>query len=318
MIRKHLRELSVAAATGGLLLLLAVLRPQFFSSQNLRDILVGKAYVLVVAIGMTMVILAREIDISVGSQFAITGVVASVLSKAGVPLPLLIVGTLAAGAILGGLNGLLVSGFRLPSIVVTLATMVTLEQGIRWITGGEPVRNAPSFQWLGLGQSAGEVLVLATAASVLGLFAGGLRYLQLGRAVYALGSDPEAARLAGIRPGRMVFGVFVVMGILTALAAILNGIQSTQGDPTSGQGLGLQAIAAVVVGGTAISGGRGTLLGTLVGFVLLGVIGPALVFLQVEASWEKAIQGAIILVAVASDALNLRQRRNVGASLAAH
>jgi len=318
MIRKHLRELSVAVATLALLLLLAFLRPQFFSSQNLRDILVGKAYVLVVAIGMTMVILAREIDISVGSQFAICGVVASLLSKAGVPLPLLIAGTLAGGAILGGLNGLLVSGFRLPSIVVTLATMVTLEQGIRWITGGEPVRNGPNFQWLGLGQSAGEVLVLATAGLALVVFAGGLRYLQLGRAVYALGSDPEAARLAGIRPDRMVFGVFVVMGMLTALAAILNGIQSTEGYPTSGQGLGLQAIAAVVVGGTAISGGRGTLLGTFVGFVLLGVIGPALVFLQVEASWEKAIQGAIILVAVASDALNLRQRRNVGASLAAH
>ncbi|HVR84694.1 MAG TPA: ABC transporter permease [Planctomycetota bacterium] len=318
MIRKHLRELSVAVATLALLLLLAFLRPQFFSSQNLRDILVGKAYVLVVAIGMTMVILAREIDISVGSQFAICGVVASLLSKAGVPLPLLIAGTLAGGAILGGLNGLLVSGFRLPSIVVTLATMVTLEQGIRWITGGEPVRNGPNFQWLGLGQSAGEVLVLATAGLALVVFAGGLRYLQLGRAVYALGSDPEAARLAGIRPDRMVLGVFVVMGMLTALAAILNGIQSTEGYPTSGQGLGLQAIAAVVVGGTAISGGRGTLLGTFVGFVLLGVIGPALVFLQVEASWEKAIQGAIILVAVASDALNLRQRRNVGASLAAH
>ncbi|HLY11545.1 MAG TPA: ABC transporter permease [Planctomycetota bacterium] len=318
MIRRYLREISVAAATVALLLLLAVAKPQFFSGQNLRNILVTQSYVLVVAIGMTMVILARQIDISVGSHFAICGVVASLLARAGVPLPLMIAGTLASGAVLGGINGLLVAGFRLPSIVVTLATMVTLEQGIRWITGGEPVRNAPTFQWLSLGQSAGEWLVLATAAAVLVLFAWGLRRLQAGRAVYATGSDPEAARLAGIRPDRVIFGVFVVMGMLTALAAILNGIQSTQGDPTSGQGLGLQAIAAVVVGGTAISGGRGTLIGTFVGFVLLGVIGPALIFLQVEASWEKAIQGAIILVAVASDALNLRQRRNVGASLAAH
>jgi rhamnose transport system permease protein len=318
MIRRYLREISVAAATAVLLVLLALVKPEFFAVQNLRDILVTKAYVLVVAIGMTLVILARHIDISVGSQFAICGVVASLLAKGGVPLPLMVLLTLGAGALLGAVNGALVAGLRLPSIVVTLATMVSLEQGIRWITGGEPVRNAENFQWLGLGQSAGEILVMATAAAVLAVFALALRNLRAGRAVYAVGSDPEAARLAGIRPPWVVFGVFVGMGAFTALAAILNGIQSTQGDPTSGQGLGLQAIAAVVVGGTAISGGRGTLLGTFVGFVLLAVIGPALVFLRVEASWEKAIQGVIILVAVASDAINLRQRRNVGTGLAAH
>ena len=318
MRRRHLREISVAGATVALLLLLALLKPEFFARQNLRDILVTKAYVLVVAIGMTLVILARQIDISVGSQFAICGVVASLLAKGGVPLPLMVVLTLAAGAVLGAINGALVAGLRLPSIVVTLATMVSLEQGIRWATGGEPVRNAANFQWLGLGQSAGEILVMATAAGVLVAFALALRYLRAGRAVYAVGSDPEAARLAGIRPPAVVFGVFVGMGAFTALAAILNGIQSTQGDPTSGQGLELQAIAAVVVGGTAISGGRGTLLGTFVGFVLLAVIGPALVFLRVEAAWEKAIQGTIILVAVASDAINLRQRRNVGPGLASH
>ncbi|HZF00056.1 MAG TPA: ABC transporter permease [Planctomycetota bacterium] len=317
MIRRYLREWSVAAATLTLLLLLALVKPQFFSGQNLRDILVTKAYILIAAIGMTMVILARQIDISIGSQFAICGVLASLLAKWGLPLSLMIVGTLGAGALLGALNGALVAGLRLPSIVVTLATMVSLEQGIRWITGGEPVRNAANFQWLGLGQTAGEIVVLATSAAVLAAFAAGLRWLRAGRAIYATGSDPEAARLAGIRPAGVVFGVFVLMGVFSALAALLNGIQSTQGDPTSGQGLGLQAIAAVVVGGTAISGGRGTLFGTFVGFILLAVIGPALVFLQVEASWEKAIQGTIILVAVASDAINLRQRRNVGASLAA-
>lgn len=318
MIRRYLRECSVAAATAALLGLLALAKPEFFAGRNLRDILVTKAYVLVVATGMTLVLLARHVDISVGSQFAIGGVVASLLAKGGVPLPLVVLLTLGAGALLGALNGALVAGLRLPSIVVTLATMVSLEQGIRWATGGEPVRNPENFQWLGLGQSAGELLVMATAAAALAVFALALRYLRAGRAVYAVGSDPEAARLAGIRPPWVVFGVFVGMGAFTALAAILNGIQSTQGDPTSGQGLGLQAIAAVVVGGTAISGGRGTLLGTFVGFVLLAVIGPALVFLRVEASWEKAIQGAIILVAVASDAINLRQRRNVGAGLAAH
>jgi rhamnose transport system permease protein len=318
MIARYRRELSVAAATALFLVLLAVAKPDFFARQHIRDILVTKSYILVVAVGMTLVVLARQIDISVGSQFAICGVSASLMAKAGVPLPLMVLGTLAAGGVLGALNGALVAGLRLPSIVVTLATMVSLEQGIRWITGGEPVRNAPNFQWLGFEQSTGELLVLATTAAVFAAFAAGMRYVRAARAIVATGSDPEAARLAGIRPQRVVFAVFVIMGMLTGLAALLNGIQSTQGDPTSGQGLGLAAIAAVVVGGTAISGGRGTLVGTFVGFVLLGIIGPALVFLQVEASWEKAIQGAIILVAVASDALNLRQRRNVGAGLVTH
>lgn len=318
MIRACRRELSVAAATAVFLVLLALAKPEFFSGQNLRDLLVTKAYVLVVAVGMTIVVLARQIDISIGSHFAICGVAASMMAKVGVPLPLMVVGTLAAGAVLGAINGALVAGLGLPSIVVTLATWISLEQAIRWITGGEPVRNAANFQWLGLGQSAGEILVLAVAGFVVVLFAAGLRYLPVGRAVYATGSDPEAARLAGIRPRRVVFSVFIGMGVMTALAALVNGIQSTQGDPTSGQGLALQAIAAVVVGGTAVSGGRGTVFGTVVGFILLGVIGPALVFLKVEASWEQAIQGAIILVAVGSDALNLRQRRNVGAGFAAH
>jgi rhamnose transport system permease protein len=318
MIRKYKRELSVAAATALFLLLLAVVKPEFFARQNVRDILVTKSYVLVAAIGMTLVILARQIDISIGSHFAICGVAASLMAKAGLPLPLVLLGTIATGAVLGAVNGALVAGLNLPSIVVTLATMVSLEQAIRWSTGGEPIHNPPNYQWLGLGQSAGEWVVLLAGAGVFALFALGLRYLRAGRAVYATGSDPEAARLAGIRPRLVVFGVFVAMGMMTALAALVNGIQSTDGDPTSGQGLSLQVIAAVVVGGAAISGGRGTLFGTLLGVLLLGIIGPALVFLKVEASWEKAIQGAIILVAVASDALNLRQRRNVGAGLAAH
>lgn len=318
MIRTHKRELSVAAAIAAGLAVLAVARPEFFSSGNLRDLLMTQAYVLIAAVGMTLVILARQIDISIGAQFAISGVIASLLAKAGLPLPLVLAGTLGAGALLGALNGALVAGLELPSIVVTLATMVSFEQGIRWATGGEPVVHPAAFQWLGLGQAAGEGAVLGGTAGVFLLFAWGLRWLRAGRAVYATGSDPEAARLVGIQPRGVVFWVFVVMGTLAALAALVNDLQSTQGDPTSGQGLELEVIAAVVVGGTSILGGRGTLLGTLFGVLLLGMIGPALVFLGIEASWEKAVQGAIILVAVASDALNLRRKRNAGASLAAN
>ena len=131
-----------------------------------------------------------------------------------------------------------------------------------------------------------------------------------------MGSDAEAARLAGIRPRRVVFGVFVLMGILAACAALLTAIQFRNVQPNEGTGLELKVIAAVVVGGVAISGGRGTLAGALAGILFLGAIGPALPFLGTQAYWEKALQGAIILIAVASDAINLRQRRDVGPSLA--
>ncbi len=190
----------------------------------------------------------------------------------------------------------------LPSIVVTLATLVIFRESLRWARAGEFVRGLPSnFQWFGLGQGPGQWLVVACAVVVFLVFAWALRFLAAGRTVYATGSDPEAARLAGIRPKRVIFSVFVLMGGLTGLAALLNAVRFPVIAPDEGTGLELQAIAAVVVGGVAISGGRGTLVGTLIGVVLLASIAPALVFLHTQPQWEKAVQGLIILAAVASD-----------------
>jgi rhamnose transport system permease protein len=303
-VARYRRELSVALAYAGLLAVLAVAAPRFFRPEALRAFVVSNASVLVAAVGMTLVIVCRHIDISIGSQFSICGVVAGLLARAGLPIPVVGLGTLAAGAGLGALNGVLVAGLGLPSIVVTLATLVVLRESLRYVREGEFVRNLPQgFQWFGAGQSTGQWLVVAAALVVFAIFAWSLRNLAAGRAVYATGSDPEAARLAGIRPRRVVFNVFVVMGALAGLAALLNAVRFGDVDPNSGTGLELQVIAAVVVGGTAISGGRGTLAGTLVGVALLGSIGPALVFLHTQPQWEKAIQGLIILLAVASDAL---------------
>jgi rhamnose transport system permease protein len=263
---------------------------------------------LVAAVGMTLVILSRHIDISIGSQFSVCGVVAGLLAKMGLPLPLVLAGTLAAGAGMGAVNGMLVAGLNLPSIVVTLATLVIWEESLRWWREGEPVRDLPDFQWFGASQDTGQWLVVGIALGVFLAFAWGLRYLAAGRAVYATGSDEEAARLAGIRPRRVVFGVFVVMGALTGLAAMLNGVRLPDMSTNTGTGQEMRVIAAVVVGGTAVSGGRGTLAGTLLGVALLGTIGPALQFLHVTAQWEKALQGLIILLTVASDALYRRGR----------
>lgn len=314
---KYQREISVALAYLALLAALGIFAPSFYRGDQFQKILVSNAPVLVAAVGMTLVILARHIDISIGWQFSICGVVAGLLARQGVPMALVVPLTLLAGAGLGAINGALVAGLGLPSIVVTLATLVILRDSLRWWRQGELLRNMPEgFQWFGAGQGAGQWLIVAVALAVFLAFAFGLRHVAAGRAIYATGSDTEAARLAGIRPRLVVFLVFVAMGALSGLAALLNAVRFSDVDPIAGTGLELQVIAAVVVGGVAISGGRGRLLGPLVGVALLGTIGPALVFLGTQPYWEKAIQGLIILLAVASDALNLRRRSHVGHGLA--
>jgi rhamnose transport system permease protein len=309
----HRRELSVAAAYGVLLAGLAVVAPGFYQPANLRDLLVGAAPVLVAAVGMTPVILARQIDISIGSQFAICAVVAGLLAKAGLAMPIAAAGAVVTGGLLGALNGLLVAGLGLPAIVATLATMVALRETLRWTTEGVWVQGLPAgFQWLGLGQDAGRFAIPVLALLVWAVVGWGLRHLGAGRAVYATGSDAEVARLAGLRPRRVVFGVFVAMGALAGLAALLSAIQFLDVQTNSGVGFELRVIAAVVVGGTSIAGGRGSLAGTLLGVLLLATAGPALTFLGSQAYWDRALQGVIILVAVAADAFGSRGRR-VGA-----
>jgi rhamnose transport system permease protein len=314
MIGRYVRELSVGAAYAALLVLLAVAAPRFYRADQLRAFAVSNAAVLVAAVGMTVVILCREIDISIGSVFSICGVVAGLLARSGLPIAAVGLGTLAVGCGLGAVNGTLVARLGLPSIVVTLATLVIGRESLRYLREGEFVRDLPpGFQWFGAGQAVGQWLIVTIALAVFAIFAWGLRHLAAGRTVYATGSDAEAARLAGIRPRWVVFGVFVVMGGLAGLAALLNAVRFADVDPNAGSGLELQVIAAVVVGGAAVSGGRGTLAGSLIGVALLGTIGPALVFLGAnlpvglawlgKPQWEKAIQGLCILLAVAIDAL---------------
>jgi rhamnose transport system permease protein len=306
-------------AYGLLLNVLALAAPSFFQGDKLRSILVGSAPVLVAAVGMTLVILTRHIDISIGSQFSLCAVTAGLLAQARLPMPAVILGTILVGAALGAINGVLIAGLGLPSIVVTLATLVILREGLRWWRAGESVKDLPpGFQWFGLGQEVGQWLILSIALVLLIGVAWGLRHLVAGRAVYATGSDPEAAWLVGIRPRRVVFAVFVLMGALSGLAALLNAVRFADVDASAGLGMEMEVITAVVVGGVSISGGRGTLVGPLLGVLLLGTIGSALVFLGAEAHWSRAIQGAIILLAVASDAINLRQRKHAATGLATH
>ena len=317
MIRAHQREFSLVAAIALLALVLALVAPGFFSPSNLRDLLMSNLPALIVALGMTLIILTAEIDISVGSIFAICSVAAGVFAKAGLPTPLAGLAACAAGAVFGAINGALIAYVRIPSIVVTLAAMVALRDGLRWITEGAWVQDLPSnFQWFGQTQNVSDAIAVAVAVILTIALAWSLRNLSAGRAVYATGSAPHAARFAGIDPARVVFGVFLFTGALTGCAAFLNAVRFNQIPSNAGLGFELRVIAAVIVGGVSVSGGRGTLAGTVLGVILLGMIGPALTFLGINAYWERAIQGAIILAAVAIDALQSKSGSYAG-SLAA-
>ncbi len=294
---------------------LAFAAPQFYGVQNLRDLALTNVPVLMVAAGMTLVIVVAEIDISVGSLFAVVGVCCGLLSKAGVPVVVLPLAALIIGSALGSCNGALVSFLQIPSIVVTLATMVAWREALRWITGGAWVEGLPgSFQWAGLGQAGGQVAIVISALAVFSVLWWGSRHLAAGRMVFATGSNKEAARLAGLPTAQTTFAVFMLLGALTGLASFLNAIRFSDVPANSGNGLELEAIAAVVVGGTSITGGRGSLPGTFIGVILLGSIGPALTYLGTNPFWEKAIQGAIILLTVLFDAaLRHRKKRFVAA-----
>ncbi len=308
-MKKYFRELSVTAALLLVLLGLAVVAPAFFSPQPLLSLVTREAPTLVVACGMALVIICRQIDISVGSQFSVCSVGAGLLAAQGWPLPAVVLASAGLGTLMGSLNGWLVAGLRLPSIVVTLATMVTLRQGLNLVRQGEFVNLPDRLQWFGLSQAAGQWTLVGFALALLVALGLALRHWAAGRQVYAVGTNAEAARLAGIPPQRVTFLVFAFLGALTGLAAVMNIVQSPQVQPSSGAGLELKVIAAVVVGGVAISGGRGNLWGAFSGLLLLACVSPALTHLHIEAYWEKAIQGAIILLAVVADGVRRRKAK---------
>src|SRR6478609_5796862 len=284
MLKRYRREASLALVIAALGLVLAVLAPGYFARDNLSDLFLGNMPALIVALGATLVILTGNIDISAGSMFAICGVAAGVLAKAGAPMILVAVGACLTGAALGGLNGALVAYARIPSVVVTLATMVALRDALRWTTEGAWVQDLPArFQWFGLSQAAYPILALLVSVGLLVLMAWGSANLAAGRAIYATGSNPDAARLAGFDTSRVKWAVFTTAGALTGLAAVLNSVRFNQIPSNAGVGLEMKVIAAVIVGGAAIRGGRGTFAGTMLGVILLGAIGPALTFLGVNA-----------------------------------
>ena len=305
---KYSREFTVAVALALLMLALAKFAPLFYETQPFLSRLTSQMPALVAAIGIALVIISRQIDISIGSQFSMCAIIAGVTAASGLPLGGAMAAALGAGALMGALNGVLVAYLGLPSIVVTLATMVTWQEALRLWQQGRLFTLPAGIQWFGLSQPAGQAVVISLTLVLLAAFAWAMKNLSGGRFIYATGTDAEAARLAGIDPKRTTFGVFVLMGLLSGLAAVLNLVQSPQVQPNCGDGLELKTIAAAVVGGVAIRGGRGTLVGVLLGMMLLANVNPALTLFHQPPYWEKAIQGLVILLAVMADGLRSRKQ----------
>lgn len=306
-MNKYFREITVAIALALLILSLAIFAPHFFQAQPLVSRLTSQMPALVAAVGIALVIISRQIDISIGAQFSMCAIVAGVTASAGFPLGIAILAALVTGALMGAVNGVLVAYLGLPSIVVTLATMVTWQEALRLWQQGRLLALPNGIQWFGLSQQVGQIVVISVAFTLVVGAAWAMKNLSGGRQIYAIGTDAEAARLAGIDPKRTTFRVFVLMGLLTGLAAVLNLVQSPQVQPNCGDGLDLKTIAAVVVGGVAISGGRGTMWGVLLGMLLLANVNPALTHFHQPPYWEKAIQGLVILLAVVADGLRSRK-----------
>lgn len=296
------RELALLGAIAVLFALPLLGVPGFYSVNTLRNLIVDNLPLLLAATGMTLVILTGQIDISVGSQLVVSGVVAGLTARAGAPMPVVVLVTLFSGAAFGALNGWLVTGLGLPSIIATLATLVLGRNALILATGGDWIQNLPpTFQFFGLTQAVAQPLYIAVTGLLFAASVWALRHTTTGRSVYAVGCDHEAARRIGFRPNLVVWGTFVALGVFTAAAAVVNFTRYPTIETNAGLGFELKVIAAVVVGGTAITGGRGSLVGTLLGVILLGTIGTVFTFLHLNPAWEKAIQGAIILLAVLSE-----------------
>ena len=247
---KRLTSSPAAFGLVALILITAVRAPAFYAASNLRDLALNIAPTLVAAIGMTLVILLGEIDISIGAQYAICAILAGMTAKAGMPVIVVALAAMAAGSLLGAINGVLVAQFRIPSIVVTLAAMMALRDLLRWTTQGAWIQNLPaSFQWAGLGQTAGSILIAILAVAVFAAFLWALQNLRAGRAVYAVGCSPESARMAGLDPKPITIAVFAISGMLAGLSAVLGSLRFTDIQSGAGVGLEMKVIAAVVVGG---------------------------------------------------------------------
>jgi ribose transport system permease protein len=310
LVRSSLQQ---ALAFGTLIVLViffAIASPKFFQWSNISGILLSTAVIGILAVGTTFVIITGGIDLSIGTGMTFAAVITGVaITNFGVPMPLGVVIGLLTGALMGFVNGVNIVYLNLPPFIATLAMMM-ITQGLSLVISGvKPVYiKSPGFQDIALGELIpglpNAVLILFACAVVAAIL---LSKTILGRYNYAIGSNEEAARLSGVNTHKWKIIIYAVAGVFTGIAGVTIAARLGSAQPQLGSGYELQAIAAVIIGGTSLLGGRGSILGTLIGALVMSVLINGLRILSIQTEWQTVVVGLVILFAVFAD--SLRQRK---------
>ncbi|MDE9482211.1 ribose ABC transporter permease [Xenorhabdus bovienii] len=289
-----------------LIVVVSFLSPNFFTLNNLFNILQQTSVNAIMAVGMTLVILTSGIDLSVGSLLALTGAVAASMVGTDVNALVAVVAALALGAAIGACTGVIVAKGKVQAFIATLVMMLLLRGVTRVYTDGSPINtgfsdNADLFGWFGIGRPLG---VPAPVWIMLLVFAAAwyiLHHTRLGRYIYALGGNESATRLSGINVDKIKIIVYSLCGLLAALGSIIEVARLSSAQPMAGSGYELDAIAAVVLGGTSLAGGKGRIVGTLIGALILGFLNNGLNLLGISSNYQMIIKAVVILLAVLVD-----------------
>jgi ribose/xylose/arabinose/galactoside ABC-type transport system permease subunit len=302
------QEALLAIAIVGLAIVVGLDNERFLATRNLSDVLLGNAYIAVAAVGMSMVIVSGNIDISVGALIGVLATLSGTLAVDGAPIIVTWLAPLIVGIAVMALQGAVVAYLRIPAIVVTLGMLSILKGGLISVTGGKWITDLPDgfhladIEIFGVVPMPVFLMIVATILAALWM-----RYSALGRSIYAVGGNAEAARLCGISQPRTVVMVFALHGFFAGIAALLYATQLRVIQSTVPPNLELTIITASVVGGVSILGGVGTVIGSTLAAVLIAEIASALVFVSVSPYWIRAVQGVLILATVIADILRRRR-----------
>lgn len=303
------QESAIVIALVLLLVIVGINNPRFLAERNILDVLQGNAYIAVAAIGMSMVIITGNIDISVGSLIGLLAVVSGRLVVSGAPIWVAWLAPLVLGMAIGALIGFIVAYLRVPSIVVTLGMLSILKGILILWANGQRVTDMPEAYLIaqmkpfGIGMPIYFMIILTVLASIW------MRYSAMGRSFYAVGGNAEASRLSGLSEKRVIMQVFMINGIFVGIASVLYATQLSIIQATPPTAFELAVITAAVVGGVSILGGKGTVIGATLAAILINAIRSGMVFIDVSPFWIQAVQGALILITVLIDLIRRRQQK---------
>lgn len=302
---KYMSELTTLIALVGLMIVITIINPSFLTTNNLLNLLLQVTANGFIAFGMTFVILTGGIDLSVGSSLALSSALAAGLIGGGLPVPVAIVLAICLGGLFGMLNGLLIAYGKLAPFIVTLATMTIFRGATLVYTNGNPVTKGLSdsflFQFLGQGYIVGIPFPVILMFLVFVILAILLHKTAFGKAVYALGGNEKAAYISGIKLNKVKIIIYTISGMMASLSGLIIISRLSSAQPTAGASYEMDAIAAVVLGGTSLSGGKGRIWGTLIGALIIGVLNNGLNIIGVSAFWQQVVKGIVILIAVLLD-----------------